>query len=95
MRPPSAIKNNGHHPVRIHRRTPTPVLATAPALAPAPAPATPPHRVTVFEIHTDLPVWMLDAVHDLLIILAKLTGSKIDFAIVTESYHDQAASATT
>ena len=51
--------------------------------------------VHTFEIHTDLPVWMLHAIHRLLVELAALTGCAVDFALVTESYHDQAAGTRT
>ena len=58
-------------------------------------PFPPPRRINTFEIHTDLPVWMLDTVHDLLVLIAHITGCAVEYATVTESYHDQAADART
>lgn len=87
MPSPTAVKNNGHHSAPQKRSAPR---QQAPGVPPAPraqqAPPAPGHRrITTFEIHTDLPVWILDTVHDLLIMIARLTHSKIDFAIVTDS----------
>lgn len=48
-----------------------------------------------FEIHTDLPLWVLYAVEDLMKTIANITGRHVHFAIITESPNDQTAQSAT